>query len=182
MKFAIKATLTSQCPAPRNESEMKSHLRVYHAGDNAKNKAVMCPHCKKSFTEKNIEKHWAVCYERAQEFVCPDCGRSFVNRGKMNAHYVCAHKMFNCGRCGEAFVGRVKFRQHKVRRRTEGIFSRSSFTGLFVRSETWNGWLLFICSLVFPNYVWASVDLAGLAEKVDQPNKVIPTKRDRIIQ
>ena len=50
----------------RNESEMKSHLRVYHAGDNAKNKAVMCPHCKKSFTERNIDKHWAVCYERAQ--------------------------------------------------------------------------------------------------------------------
>ena len=63
--FTNRIPATLQCPS-RNESEMKSHLRVYHAGDNAKNKAVMCPHCKKSFTERNIERHWAVCYERAQ--------------------------------------------------------------------------------------------------------------------
>ena len=113
---------------------MKSHLRVYHAGDNAKNKAVMCPHCKKSFTERNIDKHWAVCYERAQEFVCPDCGRSFVNRGKMNAHYVCAHKVFNCGKCGETFVGRVKFRQHKVGRKTGMEISN---LGIMVLGNHW---------------------------------------------
>jgi hypothetical protein len=48
----------------KSEGEMKAHIRVYHANDNVKNKAVMCPHCKRSFAEKNIEKHWAVCYER----------------------------------------------------------------------------------------------------------------------
>ena len=152
---------------------MKSHLRVYHAGDNAKNKAVMCAHCKKSFTEKNIEKHWAVCYERAQEFVCPDCGRSFVNRGKMNAHYVCAHKMFNCGRCGEAFVGRVKFRQHKVREAAKGPLAGAHSLGYSScwTIANWIGWLLFLCCIALPDYVLAGGVRAELAEQVGKQNR-----------
>jgi hypothetical protein len=72
---------------------------------------VKCEHCKfVGVNQKVVDEHAGRIHVT---IICEICAKVFGDRGKLNNHITCAHKVFHCKVCGEDIIGFARFQKHE---------------------------------------------------------------------
>ncbi|KAG8239777.1 hypothetical protein J437_LFUL019415 [Ladona fulva] len=75
-------------------------------------KKFVCDVCEKGFNHKNDFKKHAMTHTNERPNQCPQCGKGFISRYRLNRHLSLHTKHYQCGDCGCTFQRKVEFNKH----------------------------------------------------------------------
>ena len=97
----------------KNERSLYSHQKLMHSGERSKS---ICADCGKSFTSKELSKHYKRVHLKEKPYQCAFCPKSFFAKKMLEDHTNGVHlnlKPYQCEMCEFATAYSARIREHQ---------------------------------------------------------------------
>ena len=108
-----------------DEAASRKHLKTVHF----KVKNFHCPHCDKSFSQRNKLTYHVRTHSGEKPFSCPECGRAFSLLWNLKTHLRThtGEKPYSCDVCGRKFTQKQNMTSHMTTHKKPKLARSSSY-------------------------------------------------------
>ena len=108
-----------------DEAASRKHLKTVHF----KVKNFHCPHCDKSFSQRNKLTYHVRTHSGEKPFSCPECGRAFSLLWNLKTHLRThtGEKPYSCEICGRKFTQKQNMTSHMTTHKKPKLSRSNSY-------------------------------------------------------
>ncbi|XP_055374439.1 zinc finger protein 91-like [Condylostylus longicornis] len=118
------------------EQSLENHMKIFHL----KEKPFICDidKCGRGFIdEKSLKNHQAF-HTNERKFTCPKCGKKYLHKSKLDAHFKIYHvlgRIHQCKECNKSFYDPYTLRSHMICHTGEKPFACDECPAKFPREN-----------------------------------------------